>query len=344
MSQQTSGHAPGAAPGTPTDPTTRDPSGTEQSTTQVARDEATQVGRTGVEAGRNVVGTATEQAGEVAQEARRQARDMFEQVRGQAQDQARNGQQKATDGLRALAAELNEMAGGGDRSGPASDLAAQAASRIDAAADWLSRREPGDLLDEVRNLARRRPGAFLMGAALAGVVAGRLTRGAVDATRDTGGGGAAMPGTGAMADVPAPRPPVPGPGYPAAPPSSAPPSPGPQGAPAYPTGGSAGVVGGMPPAPPPPAPPSYQPGPPPPRPTMGGAGSAPHGQGPGGPAYPPPGYLSPGAGDQPSPGGAPGGAHAPRTEATTVGEYVEEIERGAEQRSGDRWTDPGGSR
>ena len=32
-------------------------------------------------------------------------------------------------------------------------------------------------------MARRRPGAFLLGAVAAGVVAGRLTRGAVDAAR-----------------------------------------------------------------------------------------------------------------------------------------------------------------
>jgi len=50
-------------------------------------------------------------------------------------------------------------------------------------ADWLSEREPADLLEEARSLARRRPGAFLVGAALAGVIIGRLTRGVVDATR-----------------------------------------------------------------------------------------------------------------------------------------------------------------
>jgi hypothetical protein len=59
-------------------------------------------------------------------------------------------------------------------------------------AGWLEQREPGELLDEVRALARRKPGTFLLGALAAGVVAGRLTRGAVDATRsDTGDGAAA---------------------------------------------------------------------------------------------------------------------------------------------------------
>ena len=54
-------------------------------------------------------------------------------------------------------------------------------------AGWLDQRDPGELLDEVRGIARRKPGTFLLGALAAGVVAGRLTRGAVDASRsDTG--------------------------------------------------------------------------------------------------------------------------------------------------------------
>ncbi|NMH81260.1 hypothetical protein HF577_29715, partial [Pseudonocardia xinjiangensis] len=203
MTQQTSGRPPVGATG----------SGTETSTTQVARDEAAQVGRTGTEAGKHVAGTAAQQAGEVAEEARRQARDLFGEVRGQAAEQARNGQQKATDGLRALADELHQMAESGAQQGTASELARQAAERVSGAADWLGRREPGDLLDEVRGLARRRPGAFLVGAAIAGVLAGRLTRGAVDANRNTGPTDGAAPYPGAShpdAPYPAAGPP---PGY-----------------------------------------------------------------------------------------------------------------------------------
>jgi hypothetical protein len=55
-------------------------------------------------------------------------------------------------------------------------------------ADWLEQREPGDLLDEVRRFARRRPGAFVLGALVAGVVAGRMTRGIVAARSDESDG------------------------------------------------------------------------------------------------------------------------------------------------------------
>ena len=123
----------------------------------------------------------------MAQEVKTQARDLVGEARGQVQDQARAGQQKAADGIRALSQELREMADGSQQSGTVSEIARQAAERADRLADWLGRREPGDLVEEVRSFARRRPGAFLLGAAAAGVVVGRLTRGAVDSARADSG-------------------------------------------------------------------------------------------------------------------------------------------------------------
>jgi hypothetical protein len=54
--------------------------------------------------------------------------------------------------------ELREMTEGGQQSGPASEVARQAADRADRPADWLGKREPGDLVEEVRSFARRRRG------------------------------------------------------------------------------------------------------------------------------------------------------------------------------------------
>jgi hypothetical protein len=228
MSQQIGGYPPAAATGASTG------ASPDQPTTQVARDEATEVGRTAADAGRQVAGTAAEQAVNVAQEAKAQARDLVGEARGQVQQQARNGQQKAAEGVRALVQELREMAEGGQQSGPASEVARQAADRADRFADWLGEREPGDLVEEVRSFARRRPGAFLLGAAVAGVVVGRLTRGAVDSVRsesDTGmqrgfgdlPAGVAVSGTSTYGTA-VPPPPVaaPPPVPPVAPPSASP--------------------------------------------------------------------------------------------------------------------------
>ena len=177
MSQQIGGYPPSPSAGSPAD----------RPTTHVARDEATDVGRTAADAGRHVAGTAAEQAGNVAQEVKAQARDLVGEARGQVHHQARTGQQKAAEGVRSLSRELREMADGGQQSGPASEVARQVAARADDLAAWLGDREPGDLLEEARSFARRRPGVFLLGMAVAGVVVGRLTRGAVDSARADSG-------------------------------------------------------------------------------------------------------------------------------------------------------------
>lgn len=62
---------------------------------------------------------------------------------------------------------------------------------VEAFADRLQNREPAELLDEVRSFARRKPGLFLLGAAAAGVLAGRLTRGIQAAHSDSSGNGSA---------------------------------------------------------------------------------------------------------------------------------------------------------
>jgi hypothetical protein len=206
MSQQIGGYPPAPATGAPT---------TGQPTTQVARDEAGDVGRTAADAGRQVAGTAAEQAANVAQEVKSQARDLVGEARGQVQQQAQAGQQKAADGIRGLAQELRQMSESGQQSGTVSEVARQAAGRAEDLADWISRREPGDLVEEVRSLARRRPGAFLLGAALAGVVVGRLTRGAVDAARsDSDTSGQAAYGRPRPAPLPYDRLATPGPAVP----------------------------------------------------------------------------------------------------------------------------------
>jgi hypothetical protein len=162
----------------------QDPGPQEQpSTASVARDQAASVGRSAGEAGSRVAQTATGQAREVVSETARQARDLLGEASGHARDQASVQQQNATRQLRAVADELQEMAAKGGQSGVATEVAQQAAERIYGAASWLERREPADLVQAVRDFARRRPGVFLAGAAVAGLAAGRLTRGMTDAAR-----------------------------------------------------------------------------------------------------------------------------------------------------------------
>ncbi len=70
---------------------------------------------------------------------------------------------------------------------------------MSGASDWLAQRDPGSLLHEVKSFARRKPGVFIAGALVAGVVAGRLTRALTENAKDehAGTSGTSASGTGA---------------------------------------------------------------------------------------------------------------------------------------------------
>jgi ElaB/YqjD/DUF883 family membrane-anchored ribosome-binding protein len=161
--------------------------GRAQETKDVALDEAKNVGQTAAQAGSQVAATATDQAKEVVHETQRQAKDLLEQGRSQLKEQAVSQQQKAAQGLTSLAEELRGLADGSSSGapGPARDLLQQASGMVENFASKLQNREPAELLDEVRSFARRKPGMFLLGAAVAGVLAGRMTSGVKAAHSDS---------------------------------------------------------------------------------------------------------------------------------------------------------------
>ncbi|UKA71223.1 hypothetical protein [Arthrobacter sp. FW306-06-A] len=147
------------------------------SKTQAAKDEASNVAGEAASAAQGVAQTAKSEAANVAQEAKSNAQDLLHQAKSGLTTQAGTQQQKAAEGIRNISSQLHSMASAPDQQGMASDLVRQAAERTSSAASWLENREPGDLLNEVQRFARNRPGTFLLLAAGAGVLAGRLTRG-----------------------------------------------------------------------------------------------------------------------------------------------------------------------
>jgi hypothetical protein len=158
------------------------------STKDVAKNEAANVGQTAKEAGSQVASTAADQAKEVADVTKRQAQDLLQQGRYQVREQASTQQHKAAQGLSSIAEELRGLANGTSTGapGPARDLLEQASGKVEEFSTWLQSREPADLLDEVRAFARRKPGMFLLGAAAAGVLAGRMTSGVKAVHTDSG--------------------------------------------------------------------------------------------------------------------------------------------------------------
>jgi hypothetical protein len=154
------------------------------SMTDLVADEAAQVGQSAKQAGDRVVHTAAGEARQVVAETTHQARGLLEQGRQQLRDQVAFQQERVALRLATVADELREMAHI-SRSAPVSELADHGAESLHQLASWLKDQQPGDLLEEARRFARRRPGVFLLGAAVAGVVAGRLTSSGVDAVRES---------------------------------------------------------------------------------------------------------------------------------------------------------------
>ena len=157
-------------------------------TKDVAKDEARNVGQTAGQAGSQVASTASDQARHVANETQRQAKDLVDQGRAQLKDQAVSQQQKAAEGLNSIAQQMRGLADGSSEGapGPVRDLLQQASGSVENFASMLQNKEPAELLDEVRRFARRKPGMFLLGAAVAGIAAGRMTSGVKAAHSDSG--------------------------------------------------------------------------------------------------------------------------------------------------------------
>ena len=164
----TPGGAPKSSPPAPT---------TGASTTDTAKDEVVEVSRQAADSAQNVAETAKSEFAHVAAEVKTNARDLLNQAKSDLTEQAGTQQRKVAEGLRSVSTELHTMAAASGQPGVATDLVRQAAERSSAVATWLDGRDPGSLLNEVKSFARQKPGTFLLLAAGAGVLAGRLSRG-----------------------------------------------------------------------------------------------------------------------------------------------------------------------
>ncbi|MEV8170432.1 hypothetical protein [Microbacterium paraoxydans] len=211
-------------------------SGTTESpgTVRTAAHEASGVADEAKSQAAGVVETAKAEAGAVAHEAKDQVRDLYHQTKTELSEQAAVQQRRVADGLRSVGGELGTMAERSD-GGVAADLVRQASTRIQGIAGWIGDRDPGSLLTEVKSYARAKPGTFIAVAALAGLVAGRLTRALSEGAAESASSGSGSAGSGsssaagATAAAVPPRPVVPAATTPGAVPGGA---------------GAAGVAGG----------------------------------------------------------------------------------------------------
>lgn len=132
--------------------------------------------QTTTEQAKGVVDTAKGEASSVVSEAKYRAKDLYAQTQRELKDQANTQQQRIAGGLRSVSDELDAMATNSTSNGLAGDLVRQVSTRLSTASTWLGDRDPSTLLQEVKGYARRKPGVFILGAAVTGVLVGRLTR------------------------------------------------------------------------------------------------------------------------------------------------------------------------
>ena len=144
------------------------------------------VARTASQDARELAGAAREQAQQVKGQLAEQARALFADSRSQLQEEAdrqtgRLAQVICQAGNQAVAL----AAGRPEQAGALVDYAEQAANWLDTCATAIEERGLEGLSADVVDFARRRPGVFLAGAAVAGIAVGRLLRsGAVSAADD----------------------------------------------------------------------------------------------------------------------------------------------------------------
>jgi hypothetical protein len=197
-------------------------------TGQKVKAEASATAGQAKQAASQLTDTAGEQARAVAGEARRQAGTAIGDLRSRAMDEAEEQTKRAAGTLRQWANDLSDLARRAESDSPARGLASQAADKGHWAADYLDEQGVEGMVSDLRGFARRRPGAFLGGALVAGLVVGRLAKAAGTASRADGAGQGPSPAT-------AGRGPVETPASSALPPGP-PPTPPPPQAPTAPTG------------------------------------------------------------------------------------------------------------
>ncbi len=157
--------------------------GTDSDPKEATRHEADRLKGQAQSAASDVAATAKDEARAVQNETMDQVKSLASNAQDELTSQASTQQQRLAEQSRTVTDDLRRISRG-ER--PESQMVTQAVSSIADRAESLTRqletKEPMDLLDDVRRFASRRPGTFLLLAAGAGLLAGRLTRGMRDAS------------------------------------------------------------------------------------------------------------------------------------------------------------------
>jgi class 3 adenylate cyclase len=121
---------------------------------------------------------AASELGHVKDEVAHQASDLVHQTRQQVAQQADDGTERLVKAFRAAGQELSAMAERSEQSGPMTDVVRQIGNRASTMGERYQQGGRTALTNDVTAFARRSPGTFLLAAAAAGFVVGRIVRNA----------------------------------------------------------------------------------------------------------------------------------------------------------------------
>lgn len=142
-----------------------------------ARQEGERMKGTAKDAASNVGDTATQRGQEVKRQATEHARSITRDATKQVRSRADQETQRAGAALGNAGSQLQALADGNiDEAGAFGEYVRQAADSVNRWADTVQNRGLDGLLDDMRDIGRRRPGMFLGGALIAGVLVGRFGR------------------------------------------------------------------------------------------------------------------------------------------------------------------------
>lgn len=169
-----------------------------------AANETSQVAHTAVDASKDVAHEAKAQASNVAGQAKEQMSNVVHQARSELTTQAHQRAEQAATGLQTFADQLGALSEGRPQdAGHVGALVGDAQQRVHQYAQELQTRGPQAVIDDLAQLARKRPLVFLAGAAAAGFAAGRMARATAAAHSDSSGDGSS--GTNAFSSPPTGR-------------------------------------------------------------------------------------------------------------------------------------------
>lgn len=150
-----------------------------QQVATVAADESSRMKEVAARQAQEVKSTVKDQASQLAQELSSQGRGLVEETKQQLQTQAHEQTQSLAQTLFRWGYETQALVDGRPEEAPmVRQYAQQCADKLNDVASEIEERGVEGLIDDVAQFARRRPGAFLLGAAVVGFGGGRLLRGA----------------------------------------------------------------------------------------------------------------------------------------------------------------------